>query len=432
MLKKLLICVKMNVIFLQKSEGNAFMFFLQKMSKNTLPVLKLLFIGVLIGVLGGLIGAGFHISLECVTDLRIRNPFIILLLPLGGLVISAMYNAFSMKGNIDMKRVFESVKENRDIPSVMIPLMFLGTLITHIFGGSAGREGAALQIGGSMGYNIAKALKQDEETIKIIVTAGMSGVFSALFGTPLTASLFALEVTGMGLFKYRGLLTGVVSSLSAFFIAHLLGVEGVYFNLPKFSGYQADVLVKAFVLAVLCAGVCVFFSLSLHKTEYIMKKYITNSYIRIAFGGLAIVLLTVALKTVDYNGAGMDVIKRAVAGEAKKSAFLLKIVFTSITVASGFKGGEIVPTFFIGSVFGCFAGGLLGLNPALGASLGLIALFSGMTKCPISAFLLALEMFSLKGMPFFAIVTITCYLFSGDFGLYGKKNITGKLFCKNI
>ena len=166
-----------------------------KYLKNVLFALKLMIISVLIGLLGGLLGTAFHISVDYVTELREHIAWLIFLLPLGGLAIAAMYKMSASKGNIDTKRVFQAVKEDKDVPFVMIPLIFVGTVITHMFGGSAGREGAALQLGGSMGYNIAKKLKQKDDSLKLFVIAGMSSVFSALFGTPLTAAVFSVEVT---------------------------------------------------------------------------------------------------------------------------------------------------------------------------------------------------------------------------------------------
>ena len=398
------------------------MFFTKARIKN---IMKQIPFGILIGVLGGLLGTVFHISVDYVTTLRENNTILILFLPLGGLVIAAMYNAFRSKGNIDTKRVFQSVKENKDVPIVMIPLIFIGTVITHMLGGSAGREGAALQLGGSMGYNIGKALKQDNDTAKLLVTAGMSSVFSALFGTPLTA-VFSLEVTGV--FNFCGILLGIISSVSAFFISQLLGVEAVRFAIPRDFGYHADTLLKVALLALLCAGVCIIFSVAITKTKLIMGKYITNNYVRALVGGLIVVLLTVILRTTDYNGAGMDVIGRAISGDVKYSAFLLKIVFTAITIAAGFKGGEIVPTFFIGATFGCLVAKVIGLSGGLGAALGFVALFSGMTKCPIASLLLAIEVFGAKAVPFFVIAVIIAYVFSGRFGLYDNAKLW---ICKN-
>ena len=391
--------------------------------KNIILTFKWMMVGILLGVLGGVLGACFHIGLDFVTMLRENNGYLLCFLPLGGVVIAFMYNKFRDRGNIDIKRVFQAVRENKDIPFVMIPLIFAGTLITHMFGGSAGREGAALQLGGSMGYNLAKKLKWDHASTKLMVTAGMSSVFSALFGVPLAATVFSLEVTKeKGMLKYSSLLTGLVASLVAFFVAQFMGVEPVRFDISSVFKYQVSAILKVFLIALLCGGVCILFASAIHKSEFLMKKYIPNCYARAVTGGLLIVFLTMVLKTTDYNGAGMSVIINAISGEAKNSAFLIKIVFTAITVAAGFKGGEIVPTFFIGATFGCCISSFIGFTPELGASLGLIAMFAGMTKCPVAAFLMAVEVFGAKALPLFAIAIIIAFVFSGRFGLYENVN----------
>ena len=372
---------------------------------------------VLLGVLGGVLGTLFHISLEYVTAVRESNSYIILFLPFGGLVIVGIYKLCRLYGNIDIKRVFDSVKGRCDVPAVMIPLIFAGTIITHFFGGSAGREGAALQLGGSLGYNAAKILKQNDDSKRIFVSAGMSAVFAALFGTPFTAAVFSLEVTGT-LFNLSGIYAGILSSLSAFLTAYFLGVQPVRFEIGTNLSYNTDVFFKVAVFAILCACICVVFALSLNFMKKFMKKIIKNSYMRVFAGGALVVLLTVVLDTTDYNGAGMDIITSAMNGKAYGLAFLLKIIFTAITMSAGFKGGEIVPTFFIGATFGCFAGTVLGIDAGICAALGLVALFSGMTKCPVAAFLLALEVFSGKLLVFFVIAELISYKFSGKFGLY--------------
>ena len=377
-------------------------------------------IGSLLGVLGGLLGTAFHISVDFVTEQREHNHWMIYLLPLGGLLIAAMYTRFRNQGNIDTKRVFQAVKEKKDVPLVMIPLIFLGTVITHALGGSAGREGAALQLGGSMGYNVGQLLKQEDDSKKLMVSAGMSSVFSALFGTPLTATIFSLEATRVGMFNFRGMLPGVVSSLVAFLVSRFCGVEPVRFLMPVISGNPVFPILKVIVLGILCAGVCMVFAWSLHKGEHFAKKTAPNSYVRAFAGGVLLVGLTYLSGSHDYNGAGMSVIGNAIAGQANFEAFLMKILFTAVTVAAGFKGGEIVPTFFIGATFGCMASSLLGLDPGFGACLGFVALFSGMTKCPIASFLLGLEVFRVKGLLFFAIIVPVTYFFSGRLGLYNE------------
>lgn len=381
-------------------------------------LVKLVLLAALVGILGGLVGAAFHISVEFVTKLRENNFGIIYFLPLAGLLICAMYNLFRSKGNIDTRRVFESIKQDKDVPLVMMPLIFVGTVVTHMFGGSAGREGAALQLGGSMGYNAAKALKLDRQDIKIMVTAGMSAVFAALFGTPLAAAVFSLEVIKGIKVNFKALLPGVVSSFMAFFVAIYLGVTPVRFDIPSYKGIDIVLIIKIVILAVLCAGLCIVFSLAIKKTESLMQKCFVNGYLRAFVGGFLIVILTLLVGTTDYNGVGMHVIKSAVLGQTRYEAFALKILFTAITVAAGFKGGEIVPTFFIGATFGCFAGQIMGISPGLCACCGLVAMFSGMTKCYFAAFLLALEVFGVNAVFLFAIVAIITRVLSGRFGLY--------------
>ena len=388
--------------------------------EKCLNILKWMCLGVLIGVLGGIVGTAFHKCLDWVTEIRQHNSYLIYLLPLAGVVIALMYKPFANKGNIDTKRVFQSVKENRDVPLVMMPLIFLGSAISHLFGASMGREGAALQLGGSLGYNMGSALKQTESDRKIMVTAGMSSVFSALFGTPLAAAIFSLEVTGGVRLRRNAILPGFVASIVAFFVSQFLGATPVRLDMPQISGYTMALVLKTLVLAALCAVVCIVFALAIHKTEHFAKKCVPNGLVRGFTGGLLVVLLTVLLKTTDYNGAGMDVITRAISGDARYEAFALKILFTAISIAAGFKGGEIVPTFFIGATFGCAIGGLLGMGAGFGAAIGFVALFAGMTKCPVAAFLLGLEVFGPSATGVFALAVVITYLLSGKFGLYNE------------
>ena len=383
-------------------------------------ILKWLCLGVLIGVLGGIVGTVFHKCLDFVTEIRQHNSFLIYLLPLAGVVIALMYKPFAKKGNIDTKRVFQSVKENKDVPLVMMPLIFLGSAISHLFGASMGREGAALQLGGSLGYSVGTCLKQNENDRKIMVVAGMGSVFSALFGTPLAAAIFSLEVTGGVRLRKNALVPGFVASIVAFFVSQFLGATPVRLDMPQISGYTLEIILKVALLAALCAVVCIVFATAIHKTEHFAKKCVPNGLARGFAGGALVVLLTVLLKTTDYNGAGMDVITRAISGDANYEAFALKILFTVVSIAAGFKGGEIVPTFFIGATFGCVIGGLLGIGAGFGATIGLVALFAGMTKCPVAAFLLGLEVFGPSATGVFALAVVITYLFSGRFGLYNE------------
>jgi len=385
--------------------------------------IKWMLLASMIGILGGLLGCVFHMSVDFVTELRGHNPWVIALLPVGGLVICAMYRFFRSKGKLDTNCVLEAVREDRKVPLVMIPLIFISTVITHLLGGSAGREGAALQLGGSIGYNCGRVFRLKPEGMHIIVMVGMSSVFAALFGTPLTATVFSLEVVSVGVIHYAGLLPCMIASIVAYEISLMFGISPVRFDAVVFDAVSVTLMLKVILLAVLCACVSILFCTSIKKCEHGMEKLMPNPYIKAAVGGGVILLLTVLVGSYDYNGAGMDVIARAISGEANYAAFLLKILFTAVTIAAGFKGGEIVPTFFIGATFGCVAGTLLGMNAGFGAAIGFVSLFCCVVNCPLASMLLALEVFGAEGMLFFGVACGVCYLMSGYSGLYHSQKI---------
>ncbi len=392
---------------------------------------KWVVISLVVGAVGGIVGSVFHKCIDFATETRDEHSWLIYLLPLGGLVITALYSLCKTK--VDTNRVIESVRTKEDIPWFMAPLIFVGTVITHLLGGSAGREGAALQLGGSIGYNLGRLFRLNAGDSHIIVMSGMSAVFAALFGTPLTAVFFALEVTSVGVMYYAGLLPCVISAMCACIIAELFGISPVRFNLFEFPALSLEVVAKTVVLAALCAVVCIVFCTAIKICEHYTEKFIHNSFLRAFLGGMAIVLLTVALGTYDYNGAGMHVIERAINGEANWEAFLIKIIFTAITISAGFKGGEIVPAFFIGSTFGCVVGSLLGLPAGFGAAVGFVALFCGVVNCPVASVLLALEVFGPESILVFALVCGVSYMMSGYCGLYKSQKIMySKLEAKYI
>lgn len=397
--------------------------------KETKIFLKWVLIAAVLGGISGVVGSAFHHLVDLATEARENYDFLIWFLPIGGLFTVLLYRLAHATRGVDTDRVIEAADtDNRSIPFVMAPLIFVSTCLTHLFGGSAGREGAALQIGGSIGYNFGRLLKLDKKDLRIVVMTGMSGLFAALFGTPVTATFFAVEVISVGVMHYAGLVPCIVSSFAASFIAKLFGLSPVQFSSVKIPEINIDIMGKSIILSVLCAIVSVIFCLSLEKGEHLFKKMFKNPYIRIFVGGCIIVALAMLFGTRDYNGAGMDVISRALAGEARAEAFILKLVFTVITVAAGFKGGEIVPTFFIGSTFGCVVAPLIGLDASFGAAIGFIALFCSVVNCPVASVMLAIEVFGGDGILLFAAVCCISYMTSGYSGLYHSQRIVYSKF----
>ena len=385
--------------------------------------IKWLVISVVTGAVGGLVGTLFHISIDSVTELRGENPWILFFMPIGGLIIVFLYKVTKMWDNGGTNNVINSVKEKENVPFKLAPLIFISTVITHLVGGSSGREGAALQLGGSIGAQSAKIFRQDKMNENIVIMCGMSSVFSALFGTPITATVFAIEVISVGIMYYAGLVPCIFSALTAYVIAKYFGVTPVHFTVSGIPPLGFSAVIRIIILAALCAVVSIIFCVSMRKTALFGKKLIKNDYLRAVCGGILVILLTLLVGTYDYNGAGMNIVQKAIDGKANWYDFILKIIFTAVTLAAGFKGGEIVPTFFVGATFGCVCGSLLGLDPGFSAALGLTTLFCGVVNCPFAAFLLAIEIFGAEGIIYYAMVSGIGYMLSGYYGLYSSQKI---------
>ncbi len=382
-----------------------------------------LFLGSVTGLVVGAIGALFSRSISIATEFRITHDYIIFALPLAGLLIVFLYRLCKDYEDKGTNLVIKSIQEGENLPITKAPLIFISTTLTHLFGGSTGRESAALQMGGSIGYNLGKLFKLKEGNVKIITMCGMSAAFSALFGTPMTASFMAMEIENVGVMYYSALVPCVVSALVAQGISQWMGATGEQFAVnvvPEFTPYHA---IFTGVLALLCAIVSVIFCEVLKFSGKTYKKLLPNPYIRIFVGGCIVVALTYLSGTRYYNGAGMNVIEMAIKGEAPYFAFLLKMIFTALTLGAGYKGGEIVPALYIGATFGCLYSQLFGFDPALCAAIGMGALFCGVTNCPISSLFICFELFGFKGMPFYLLAVALSYTFSGYHSLYSSQKI---------
>ena len=380
-------------------------------------------LGLLMGILGGLLGAGFHHALHFVTHVRNEHTWLIFLLPVGGLLTVALYRFLKMQGNRGTNEIIDATLDGHSVSPMVAPAIFLATAMTHLFGGSAGREGAALQLGGSTASMLARLFRLKEEERRVMVMAGMSAVFAGLFGTPLTATLFCMEFESVGTLFTPALLPCYLAAFVASRVSGLLGVHAETYLLNSAYAITLGNSWKFLVLAVLisCLGIamCAIF----HKAEHLAAHHLPNPYIRIAVGGIAIVILTLLVGDHRFNGAGMDMALKAVGGEADWYSFLMKLLFTAVTLSAGFKGGEIVPTFCVGATFGCVLGGILGLDPGIAAALGLVGLFCCATNSPFASIVLSVEMFGSSNVYLFALVCVICFVLSGNSGLYASQII---------
>lgn len=395
--------------------------------------LKWIAVSLTVGIVCGVLGSLFHHCIDIAAAFRNNFSWSIFFLPLGGLCIIFMYRLFKKEGKLDTNRIIDAVKDNKTIPFITVPLIFISTVITHFVGGSAGREGAALQIGGGVGYNLGKAFRLNENDIHIIVMAGMAGVFAALFGTPVTAAVFSLEVIRVGKLNYSGFLPCIISSVVAYKISLLFGISPTRFVIENVALDSPSAMLKVLVLSAMCALLCIAFCVLIKLTEKYMKKVFKNRYLRAFLGGCIVLILTLIFSSGDYNGAGTDVIQRAISGSAKYEAFIVKLIFTAITLAAGFKGGEIVPAFFVGSTFGCVVAPILGLDAGFAAAIGFVSLFCGVVNCPVASVLLAFEVFGGEGILFFALACAVSYAISGNYSLYNSQEIVfSKLTAQEI
>lgn len=380
-------------------------------------------IAALTGALGGAIGAAFRYAITYVTEFRGNNPWLCYLLPLGGVMIAFLYRITKLSGHADTNLIISSVRDEDKVPILLAPVIFLSTVITHLFGGSAGREGAALQLGGCIGSFIGRIARLNEKDMPIALMCGMSGLFSALFGTPLTATIFAMEVISVGVIYYSAFLPCIVAALTAFGITKLFGLSPTAYPLANIPQLNIVNLLTVGVIGVAAAVMSIVFCVSLEKTHALAVKYFHNEYLRTAVGGTAIALLTLLIGT-RYNGIGGEVIAEAITdGRALPYDFILKMAFTVITIGFGYKGGEIIPTFFIGAAMGATLAPLLGLPATFGAAIGLIALFCAVVNCPLASIILSIELFGSKGLVFFAVALCVSYMLSGYYSLYSGQKI---------
>ena len=389
--------------------------------------LQWLLLAVPTGLVCGAVGTAFHLSVEYVTELRAAQSWLLLCLPLAGLAIVALYKVTKCEG-VGTNNVIRAVQSGEPVSILLVPAIFLGTVLTHLCGGSAGREGAALQMGGSIGWNVGTLLHLKDHDRRTATISGMAAFFSALFGTPLTAALFAMMVEDVGLTFTSAFVPAFTSALIAYGCSLAFGIAPTHFAItaPELTVWTAFLVI---LLGFACAAVSRLFCGLLHFMEHKVPQLLPNPWLRVFVGGVAVIAFSYLFGVGRYNGAGMGVITAAVEqGKALPWDFLCKIFLTALTLSCGFKGGEVVPSFFVGATFGCVFGPLLGLPAGFAAAVGLVSIFCGATNALIPSILMGFELFSGAGLELIALGCGICYMLSGHHGLYSSQTfVTNKL-----
>ncbi|MDO7138585.1 voltage-gated chloride channel family protein [Algibacter lectus] len=408
---------------MKKNEIKDFLFSFEQIP-SLLYLLKWVLICLTLGVLAGSVSAFFLLSLEWATNWRESHLWVISLLPVGGLVIGLSYHYYGssvVKGNNLLLEEFHSPK--KIIPFRMVPLVLFGTIITHFFGGSAGREGTAVQIGGAIADRFTKVLKLSKRDRKIVLIAGISAGFASVFGTPLAGGIFALEVLVLGRLRLDAIIPSFMAAVFANYFCEIWNVSHTHYHINTVAEMTPINLLWCLLAGIIFGLVAMLFSKSTHFWSNLFGKYIKYPPLRPVIGGTILAIAIYFMGTTKYIGLGIPTIVEAFDVNLNSYDFLLKLLFTSFTLGAGFKGGEVTPLFFIGAALGNVLIWFIPLPMALLAGMGFVAVFAGATNTPIACTIMGIELFGIESGVFIALACSTAYLFSGHSGVYASQII---------
>ncbi|MGG3927107.1 voltage-gated chloride channel family protein [Metabacillus fastidiosus] len=387
-------------------------------------VIKWIFLAGIVGVLAGSASAFFLISLDWAAETREVYPWFLFLLPFGGAFISFLYWKYGLNAAKGNNLLIEQVHGTKgSIPFRMAPLVLFGTIVTHLFGGSAGREGTAVQMGGAFSEAVGKIFKLDELDRKIIIICGISSGFASIFGTPLAGTIFGLEVLAIGLIRYEAIFPSFAAAFIGNIVTTAWGVQHHHYEIGIIPQLSFFLIVKIIIAAILFGLTATLFSELTHWLKEKYTKIMPNPVIKSFVGGIIIIGLVYIIGTRKYLGLGIPLIDDAFNEGVSPFTFITKLLFTSLTLGAGYQGGEVTPLFVIGATLGSSLGDLFHVSIPFLAALGFIGVFCGATNTPIACLLMGIELFGSEAGIYLFLVCLISYLFSGHTGIYTSQQI---------
>jgi H+/Cl- antiporter ClcA len=384
-------------------------------------VAKWTLLASIVGVLAGSASAAFLGSLGLATAFRIAHPWLLFLLPVCGLAVGFAYHKWGRSVESGNNLILEHIHEpaGGGVPLLMAPFILIATVLSHLFGASAGREGTALQMGGSLAAWISRTLQLRPEDTRLMLMAGMSAGFGAVFGVPLAGAIFGMEVQAVGRIRYNGILPCLVGSVVGDLVCRAWGIQHGNYAIAQTGGITVPLILKLAVAGIIFGITALIFSEFTHAVKDVFGRLFRWPPLRPAIGGLVIISMTYAVGNNEYLGLSLPLLSTAAGGgKVVLYAFALKLLFTAVTLGSGFKGGEVTPLFVIGATLGYSLSYLMGGPTALFATAGFIAVFAAAANTPIACFIMGVELFGGAYALPYGIVCIMAYLFSGHRGIY--------------
>lgn len=388
--------------------------------------IKWFILSAMSGIIVGVVIVLFLKSLQTATFLRENNSWLIYFLPIGGTLVSYLYLSYGKDSSKGNNLIIERINEGEgNIPFRMAPLVFLGTFITHLFGGSAGREGTGVQIGASICSKIGKLLKLNKKDSTMIIISGVSSGFGVVFGTPIAGTIFGLEVSYIGKIRYEAIIPCLISSYIGNYIATLFKVQHGHYNMEFVSPQDVSIFYKVILCSILFGLVSKLFAEFTHFLKKVFAKNISNNCLKSFIGGVIIIVIISLLNNRMYLGLSLELLDLSFKQPVIYYEFAIKLILTSITLATGFQGGEVTPLFVIGATFGNILAHLVGLPISFLAGIGMIGVFCGGTKTPLASFAMGLELFGGMNIKYIFVTCVISYVFSGKSGIYtSQKNLT--------